>query len=184
MPRGTPRAYQLAKELGISLTGVHGSGKNHYITEDDVRALAEAEGIEIPEPEVETATEPEVGTVPSDFDRDVMGPVEGLILADEIVLPVSVVERLRFRQDDAHGNWVGNDLLALRSPTAQPNHPMNVHKREFYTIEPAYFTRKGQEPTIQPDGSNGAGSDHDDPELGDTGHPTEEAMEGFAISGV
>lgn len=185
MPRATPSAHQLAKEIGLSLLGLTGSGKSGYITDDDVIAAAEEAGIEIPQaPVVKMSGEqPAVASAPMPV-RKVLPPIEALELAYEVVLPVSVLEHMRFVQDDAYGNIVGRDLLALRTPVGQPNIPANVHKREFYPIEPAYFSKQKPKPKPKPAPVKPEASDEDDarwPDLGDTGHPVAEGV--FAVSG-
>lgn len=39
--KGTPGAWKKAKELGMDLAGITGTGKNGYITADDVVKAAE-----------------------------------------------------------------------------------------------------------------------------------------------
>lgn len=89
-----PAARLLAKDLGVAIEGVEGSGKRGYVTVADVRrqAALPADGIR------------GNGKGQADVHEDYEGEV----------LPVSALYKLRFRQDNGSGVMLGEDLLAIR----------------------------------------------------------------------
>ena len=99
MPRATPGARKLAKELGVDLDNVQGSGKSGYIVNDDVALAANTSN-----------GKPEQG---SPFTHEMKEDYDGK------VYPVSELYKMRFRQDDpVTGKMVGEDLLAIRPKAA------------------------------------------------------------------
>ncbi|KKK55101.1 hypothetical protein LCGC14_3077970 [marine sediment metagenome] len=105
MPQATPGARRLAKELGVDLDDVKGTGKRGYILEGDVTAYLPGH-LAVTEAALETANGKEA--LPPFPDPAKHEDYKGE------VYPVSALFKMRFRQDDGHGDLVGEDLLAIR----------------------------------------------------------------------
>ncbi len=134
MPRATPGARRLAKEVGLDLDNIAGTGKSGYIVEDDVRARLEATLAANGKPE---QGPPFTHEMKEDYDGE--------------VYPVSELYKMRFRQDDAvTGDMVGEDLLAIRPKAAGGKFRSHDGVLGFFVADRGYFAEPTEHPGPKP----------------------------------
>ncbi|KKN64475.1 hypothetical protein LCGC14_0490880 [marine sediment metagenome] len=156
MPQATPGARKLAKELGVDLDNVQGSGKSGYIVEADVRRMV----VNAPNGRPEQGP-PFTHEMKEDFDGE--------------VYPVSELYKMRFRQDDpVTGDMVGEDLLAIRPKAAGGKFRSHDGVLGFFVADRGYFGEPAEvKPKDEPDETGHR------PALSE---PTTDAADSFAVS--
>ncbi len=123
MPQATPQARKIAKEVGIDLETVQGTGKSGYITLTDVETAMLATNGKDPGPDPGPPFSPELH---EDFDGD--------------VYPVSELYKMRFRQDDpVTGEFVGDDLLGIRPKAVGGRFRSHQGILGFYIADRGFF---------------------------------------------
>ena len=153
MPQASPAARRKAVELGVDLLDVISTGKSGYIVVADVETAAA-------NPPVPEALPPFIPTSEhGDFEFENLSPEEAADLVAGVVLPVSSLAKMRFRQDDAEGlEWAGNDLLALRRKTAGGRYRSNDGILGWFVSDRGFFVDPEQTPPVE--SSNGTEPDH------------------------
>ena len=141
MPQASPAARALANEHSIDLFEVKGTGKKNYITIADVKqAIEDTRLPEAAPPFIEPSFH-------EDFEFEDLSPEAATALLSGIVLPVSVLPKLRFRQDSAdEQEWSGDDLLALRRKTAGGRYRSNDGILGWFVSDRGFFVDPVENP--------------------------------------
>lgn len=122
MPQASPAARKLAEIGRVDLENVTGTGKSGYITKGDVASyLSNGTAPEAQPPFPSVAQ----GIPHEDYDGE--------------ILPVSALFKLRFRQDNAQGEMVGEDLLAIRPKIVGGRFRTSAGILSYYIADRGFF---------------------------------------------
>ncbi len=172
MSKATPAVRALAEEYGLDLTNIEGTGKSGYILKVDVEARLEAT--------LNAANDAQPPFIPTSDRSDVLqlddrSPEEATALVSGVVLPVSLLPKMRFRQDDAEGQeWAGDDLLALRRKTAGGRYRSNDGILGWFVSDRGFFVDPDETPPQQ----------HENGHEIETQEPIEQVEPGASTFGV
>jgi len=136
--RATPRAHQIAKAHDIDISLIEGTGKSGYVLPVDVEAYLGA--LALPQTKAKTNGKEAKKRAPVSLAMASQGVIDALV--NGAVLPVSVLFKLRFRQDRPTGEINGEDLLALRPTPVGGTFRSDPSMVSWYVNDRGHFNHK------------------------------------------
>jgi len=146
--RATPRARQIAKAHDIDIALVEGTGKSGYVLPVDVEAYLSA--MALPQTKAKAKRAKANGKAePVSLAMASQGVIDALV--NGAVLPVSILHKLRFRQDRPTGEIDGEDLLALRPTPVGGTFRSDPSMVSWYVNDRGHFNLPAPKLDLKPD---------------------------------